>query len=98
MELVGKYVCLVFCLNCYLQNISSFFLLVYGLPSHIKGTSFHSDVGKPLHTWICRHTEEFGVGHRLDKIQVSLQNCHFAEPAPIKDQGVCPCSYMMLLS
>lgn len=29
-------VCLLFCLKCYLQNLS-FFLLVYGWPSHIKG-------------------------------------------------------------
>lgn len=32
------------------------------------------------------------------KFQVYWQNCHFAKPAPIEGQGVCPCQYLMFLS
>lgn len=63
MELVDKntiFFGLLFCLKCYLQCLS-FFHLVYGLPCHIKGSSFSSLTWENLFTPASVGILKFGV-------------------------------------
>lgn len=89
-------VCLFFCLICYLQNHSSFPSCVCTAQPH-KRQLFFALMWESLFTPGSVGTlKGLVLATEAHKLQVSLQNCRFAEPAPIEDRGVCPCQYMML--
>lgn len=97
-------VCLLFCLfanrqsilQCYLQNLSFFPSCVWTAQPHKRELIFTLMWESLFTPGSVGTLKGLVLATEAHKLQVSLQNRHFAEPAPIEDQGVCPCQYMML--
>lgn len=91
-----EHVCLLFCLKYYLQNLPSFPSCAWTAQPHKRELFFTLTWESLFAPGSVGTLKGLVLATEAHKLHVSLQNCHFAEPVPIEDQGACPGQYMML--